>query len=182
MNDYVVREKRFSVEPFGRVEIYDPAYGMPGKMDREDGCAFCTLPTSNREAGVLLREVQGTFDFGCEEVPYTTLEVKFFSYLRDVDLAGKAIEAECEGRLLPSSIEESRELCSDSTRFVIRVDGNEMEAHTSTGGTYGRMAKYRDDYAWYFGFFLDAELTDWDMLEQKIRLLFRIREEMLKSA
>lgn len=175
----IVREKRFQVKPFKRVEMYDPCYGTQNEMSDVvmSICTFCKLPISNREAEVLLREVHGTFDFNGEEIPYTNFDVKFFSYRKDTEIAKKEIEAECENMCYPTLIKEKKDLGCDTARFIICVDDNELEILTGADGYYGRMVKYKNNYAYYFDFSLDDDVTDWDDLERKIKYLFQVKKE-----
>jgi hypothetical protein len=174
------REKRFQVKPFKRVAMYDPWYGNTPEKLRDGAaniCTFCKLPVSNREAEVVLREVHGTFDYDGKKIPYTNFEVRFFSYRKDIEFAKKEVEAECKNMCYPTLIKEKKELGCDTARFMVCVDENELEIYTGADGIYGRMAKYKNNYAYYFEFFLDGDITDWVSLEEKIKFLFQVKNE-----
>lgn len=175
MKEYVVKEKSFQVKPFGRVEMHDPSYGEPEKMDKMtmDICAFCSFPVSNRAAGVILQEIHGTL--GGKEYPW--FMVRFFSYRKDVDLARKEVAAECSNKCYPKLIREEKTLGCDTAEFAIRVDDRELVIQTLSDGSYGRMARFKDNYAIYLEFCLDGDAADWAGLEERIRYLFKVKAE-----
>ncbi len=203
--NYVVREKRFKVEPFGRVEIFDPGYDAPGGITRSARAvsASCSLPTSNRTAGVLMQEIHGTFENHGKTEECMSFMVRFYSYNNGMDWAEKTIEAiikaECEDQELDfyaiSSKEdeirsrkwhkkisdllssEGNELSCDTSEFTIRIDGRERRIQTLADGSYGRVERYKKKNVMYFDFFLDSEVTGWEELEDKVRYLFRVMDE-----
>jgi hypothetical protein len=180
VKETVIRQKRFIVKPFKRVELHDWNYGEEKSMSEncKKVCAFYTLPVRNYEAEVQLSEIHSEFVYNGDTIPCDFYEVQFCSYKKDNDLAGMFVEARRENRCFPAYVKEQKELGCDSASFNIRIDDKETTIVTAEDGMYGNATIYKDKNAYCFGFQIDTGMKYWEEMIALIRALFQVKSEI----
>lgn len=177
----IVKEKDFTVRPFGFIIIGDPDYLEKINNQHKDAAVFKKLVYVNRtirkahhEAKVRLRVTKTSHG----SHSFHNIELSVASVLNtDPKTRDLLFDTLLNGRYHPDLLSKKKSLGCDTARFYINIDGNDEEIHTGADGYYGNVIVYKQKMAYNLSVVLDYDLYSEAEIEQLIRYLFHVESE-----